>query len=238
VVEAIPRGVKAIYVSPSHQFPLGTSMSLRRRLALLAWAHSHDAAILEDDYDSEFRFGGRPIEPLQMLDTTGRVIYIGSFSKTMLPTLRLGFAIVPPSIREAVRTAKFLTDWHSALPTQAALASFIESGMFARHVRRMRKVYYARHELVTRVLKRSFARDLRLVPSSVGLHVSAVASLASVDEIAAIVRRASAIGVECQPLSMFAVGDSPRAGLVLGYGAIDTAGIEVGLDRLRGCFGS
>jgi GntR family transcriptional regulator/MocR family aminotransferase len=95
VVDAIPAGTRLVYVTPSHQFPLGMTMPLPRRLALLDWAERHDAAIVEDDYDSEFRYGDRPIEPLQTLDTSGRVIYIGSFSKTMLPTLRLGFVIAP-----------------------------------------------------------------------------------------------------------------------------------------------
>jgi GntR family transcriptional regulator/MocR family aminotransferase len=121
VVDVIPRETRLVYVSPSHRFPLGMSMSLRRRIELLAWAERQDAAILEDDYDSEYRFSGRPIEPLQTLDTSGRVIYLGSFSKTMLATLRLGFAIVPPSLRTAVQAAKYLTDWHTELPAQAAL---------------------------------------------------------------------------------------------------------------------
>src|SRR5206468_6909056 len=103
VVDAIPAGTRLVYVTPSHQFPLGMTMPLPRRLALLDWAGRNDAAIVEDDYDSEFRYGDRPIEPLQTLDTSGRVIYVGSFSKTMLPTLRLGFVIAPASLRPAVR---------------------------------------------------------------------------------------------------------------------------------------
>jgi GntR family transcriptional regulator / MocR family aminotransferase len=97
-------------VTPSHQYPLGVTMTMRRRLALLRWAERHGAAVIEDDYDSEFRFGGRPIEPLQTLDRSGRVVYVGSFSKTMLPTLRLGFVITPPSLRDAVHRAKCVTD--------------------------------------------------------------------------------------------------------------------------------
>jgi GntR family transcriptional regulator/MocR family aminotransferase len=236
VVDAIPANTKLVYVSPSHQFPLGTSMSLRRRMALLAWAREHDAAIVEDDYDSEFRYGGRPIEPVQMLDTSGRVIYVGSFSKTTLATLRLGFVIVPPSLRAATRAAKFVTDWHTALPTQAAMAGFIESGLFARHVRRMRSVYRARHERMVQVIARDFADELRIVPSSIGLHLAVVARSATVDEILDVIRRAAAVGVECHPLSMYAAGDSPRAGLVLGYGAIAETEIEEGLARLRGSF--
>src|SRR5882762_8162131 len=112
-------------------------MALSRRLGLLAWAERNNAAIVEDDYDSEFRYGGHPIEPLQTLDTSGRVIYVGSFSKTMLPTLRLGFVVTPPSLRAAVHKAKAVSDWHTATPLQMALARFIDDGGFARHIRKM-----------------------------------------------------------------------------------------------------
>ncbi|MGH8188156.1 MAG: PLP-dependent aminotransferase family protein, partial [Steroidobacteraceae bacterium] len=180
IVEAIPPGIRLVYVSPSHQFPLGMSMSLERRLALLDWASCTGAAIIEDDYDSEFRFSGRPIEPLHVLDTDCRVIYVGSFSKTMLPTLRLGFVVVPESLRAALTSAKFLADWSSPLATQAALARFIGDGKFAQHVRRMRTTYETRHRLVVDLLGRTFADELCVVPSFVGLHVAALARNASV----------------------------------------------------------
>jgi GntR family transcriptional regulator/MocR family aminotransferase len=236
VVNALPTQTRLVYVSPSHQFPLGMSMSLPRRRALIAWAADHDAAVVEDDYDSEFRYGARPIEALQTIDKSGRVIYVGSFSKTMLPTLRLGFVIVPESLRIAAQSAKFLTDWHTSLPLQAALATFIDDGLFARHVRRMRTAYQGRHEKIVEVLARDFEDELAVIPSSVGLHVSAVARKASVDQIATLTRVASRAGVECFPLSLFSAGDNPRAGLLLGYGAIDTDQIEPGLNRLKGCF--
>jgi GntR family transcriptional regulator / MocR family aminotransferase len=236
VVNALPTQTRLVYVSPSHQFPLGMSMSLPRRRALIAWAADHDAAVVEDDYDSDFRYGARPIEALQTLDKSGRVIYVGSFSKTMLPTLRLGFVIVPESLRLAAQSAKFLTDWHTSLPLQAALATFIDDGLFARHVRRMRTAYQGRHEKIVEVLARDFEDELAVIPSSVGLHVSALARKASVDQIATLARVASRAGVECFPLSLFSAGDNPRAGLLLGYGAIDTDQIEPGLNRLKGCF--
>ena len=210
-------------------------MSLPRRLALLDWANRNRAAIIEDDYDSEFRFGGRPIEPLQMLDTQGRVIYVGSFSKTTLPTLRLGFLVAPPSLCAALESAKYLADWHSPLPIQAAMARFIEDGLFARHIRRMRSVYQRRHQLIVDLVDRSFAGVLEVVPSSVGLHLAALAPAAGVDRIEAALRRAASVGVDCQSLSMFSAGDSPLSGIVLGYGAIDSDLIEEGLTRLRAC---
>jgi GntR family transcriptional regulator / MocR family aminotransferase len=236
MVDAIPSGTRLVYVSPSHHLPLGMSLSLPRRIELLDWANRHGGAIIEDDYDSEFRFGGRPIEPLQLLDTHGRVIYVGSFSKTMLPSLRLGFLVAPPSLGAALERAKYLADWHSPLATQAAMARFLADGSFARHIRRMRFVYQQRHQLIIDHLTRSFAGVLEVVPSSVGLHLAAFAPWATVDQIEAIVRRASAVGVECQPLSLFAAGEARRAGVVLGYGAIDTEQIEEGLGRLRTCF--
>jgi GntR family transcriptional regulator/MocR family aminotransferase len=227
-----------VYVTPSHQYPLGMSMALSRRRALLAWAERNHAAIVEDDYDSEFRFEARPIEPLKTLDNSGRVIYVGSFSKTMLPTLRLGFVVTPSSIRTAVQRAKQVTDWHTSLPLQTALARFIDDGGFARHIRKMRNVYRVRHAMVMHFLTNEFADHLQIVPSTVGLHIAALARTASVDEIDAVVRRAFDAGVQVQMLSRFAVQARPKAGLVLGYGAIAAAQIEEGLRRLRLCFGA
>jgi GntR family transcriptional regulator/MocR family aminotransferase len=236
VVDSIPAQTRFVYVSPSHQFPLGMSMSMQRRLALLEWARHSDAAIIEDDYDSEFRFGGRPIEPLHVLDAGGRVIYVGSFSKTMLPTLRLGFLVAPPSLRAALTSAKFLADWCSPLATQAALARFIEDGLFARHIRRMRTTYEARHRLIVNVLKHTFGDEMQIVPSSVGLHVAAIARNASVERIEEIVQSASAAGLECTPLSMYAASERRLAGFVLGYGAIACEQIEAGVALLRQAF--
>jgi GntR family transcriptional regulator/MocR family aminotransferase len=236
VVEAIPPGVRLVTVSPSHQFPLGMAMSLPRRMALLAWAERHGAAVVEDDYDSEFRYSGRPIEPLQTLDQHGRVLYVGSFSKTMLATLRLGFVVVPEPLVEAVRAAKFVTDWHTALPTQAALAGFIDQGYLARHIRRMRRVYQERHQLVVGILTDRFSDHLKLVPSSTGLHVTATVPGATPGELEAVLERAWAAGVGLLPLSTWDAGPPSQPGLVLGYGAIPTAGIEEGLRRLRRCF--
>jgi GntR family transcriptional regulator/MocR family aminotransferase len=236
VVEALPRHTRLVYVTPSHQYPLGVSMSLPRRLALLAWAERHNAAIIEDDYDSEFRFGERPIEPLQTLDTAGRVVYVGSFSKTLLPTLRLGFLVTPPSLRAAVHKAKYVTDWHTSMLVQAALARFIDDGGFARHIRKMGSVYRLRHAMVMHGLTHELADYLEVIPSAAGLHVTALARTASADRIATVIRRASEAGVEVQELSRFAVNPPGRPGLVMGYGAIPTARVEEGLRRLRSCF--
>ena len=236
VVESIPRQTRAVYVTPSHQYPLGVAMTLPRRRALLAWARRHRAAIIEDDYDSEFRFGGRPLEPLQTLDRGGRVIYVGSFSKTLLPGLRLGFIVVPRSIRAAVQKAKSVTDWHSSMLEQVALAEFIDEGAFASHLRRVSTVYRERHDLIATILRRDFAGHVEVVPSSTGLHLTAVAREATVDQIAAVARRARAADVGFHELSYFAVTGPTRAGVVLGYGGIPTSRIREGLRRVRDAF--
>lgn len=234
LVNALHPRTRLVYVTPSHQYPLGVPMSLRRRQALLAWAQRHNAAVIEDDYDCEFRFFGRPIDPLQTLDSTDRVIYVGSFSKTMLPTLRLGFVVTPPPLTKAVQTAKFVTDWHTSIPAQAALANFIDDGGFARHVRRMNAVYQERHEMITGIIGRDFADHLELVPSAAGLHIAAVAR-SSAQQIHVITGKAASAGVQVQELTQFAFEADPMAGLVLGYGAIATSRIAEGMRRLRRC---
>jgi GntR family transcriptional regulator / MocR family aminotransferase len=235
-VDEIPDAARLVLVTPSHQYPLGMAMSLRRRLALLDWAEEHHAAIVEDDYDSEFRLGGRPIEPLQMLDDAGRVIYLGTFSKSMLPTLRLGFAVVPDSIRRAVEAAKLVADWHSPVATQRALAAFIREGRFARHVRRMRRVYRERHDRVGATLRREFSDELRVIPTAAGVHLATLATRRSVAEIDAVIRRAATGGVGVQATAAFAFDHEPRPGILFGYGGIATEHIEEGLQRLRASF--
>jgi len=225
-VAALPTRTKLVYVTPSHQFPLGTAMSLARRTALLAWADRAGAVVVEDDYDSEFRFSDRPLEPLQSLDRDGRVAYVGSFSKTLLPMLRLGFLIAPASLRDALHHARQLSGWHGDLPAQAALAGFIDEGLFARHLRRATKVYAERHERITTALQRVFAGRLTPVPSAAGLHLCALAD----DEtgLEPIAARAAEAGAAIQTLSDLC-GGFPRQGVVLGYGSIPSASIDAGL---------
>ncbi len=235
-VSALPAAARLVYVTPSHQFPLGTPMSLARRAALLEWASRHGAVIVEDDYDSEFRFCERPVEPLQSLDRNGRVVYVGTFSKTLLPTLRLGFLVAPASLQPALRAAKQLTDWHGDPVTQAALARFIDSGELPRHVRRATRVYAARHERVLTALRGDLADWLVPVPSAAGLHVCArLRPEVSVD-LDAVLDRAREVGVVVESLAAYHVGDRPHAGLVLGYGAVRTERIAEGLRLLARCF--
>jgi GntR family transcriptional regulator/MocR family aminotransferase len=233
-VGKIPDEARIVYVTPSHQFPLGMPMSLSRRTALLEWAERTGAVLIEDDYDSEFRFSGRPIEPLQNLDRTGRVIYVGSLSKVLLPTLRLGFLVAPPSLREALHAAKYVSDWHSQLPIQAALAEFIDEGLLARHIRRTRTEYGARHARIMTVLREDFDDVLEPVPAAAGMHLSAYLRDNGNDKI--VFRRARADGIGLSPLTPFRFNGTPgRTGLVIGYGAIPLLKIDEGLRRLRAC---
>lgn len=235
-VAALPDNGRAVYVSPSHQFPLGVRMSLPRRQALLAWADRAGAVVIEDDYDGEFRYTGRPIEPLQSLDRSGRVVYVGSFSKTLLPTLRLAFCVAPPSLFGPMRKAKFVSDWHAPLPMQAALARFIEGGQFAKHIRRMRAIYQGRREIISMTLDRDFAPYLTLIPSGAGLHMTATLTkefIADGGDARTISHRARARDVGLRPLGNFAVNRAAFQGLVLGYGMVPTERIAEGLARLH-----
>ncbi len=232
VVEALPAEARLVYTTPSHQFPLGVVMSPRRRIGLLSWAARHQAVIIEDDYDSEFRYSGRPIEPLHALDQTGLVLYVGSFSKVMLPVLRIGFLLAPPPLRRDLRVARQVTDWHSPLPVQAALARFIDEGLLARHIRRMRKQYQPRHERIRQKLTAEFADTFEAIPSEAGLHLSAYAKTDSSDEVVEIVQKARSAGVGLFELKLFNARDG-RPGLIFGYGGIPLEHIDEGLRRLR-----
>jgi GntR family transcriptional regulator / MocR family aminotransferase len=234
-VAAIPRQARLVYVTPSHQFPLGTPMSVGRRTALLAWAERHGAVVIEDDYDSEFRFSDRPLEPLQSLDRTGRVVYVGSFSKTMVPMLRLGFLVAPASLQAALRSAKQLADWHGDLVTQGALARFIDDGLLARHVRKASREYAGRHEQIVDALRRDFAEWLELVPSAAGLHVCTRLITDSVD-LAAVIRAAARADVTVAPLARYCAETPVHNGLVIGYGPIAPDRIADGLRLLADLF--
>jgi GntR family transcriptional regulator/MocR family aminotransferase len=236
-VADLPAGARLVYTSPAHQFPLGTAMSLPRRLALLDHAARTGAAVVEDDYDSEFRFAGRPLEPLQSLDRVGHVLYVGSLSKVMLPTLRLGFLVAPAVLHDALRKAKHVSDWHTAVPEQAAAADFIDSGQLARHIRRMRVRYARRHERVTAVLQERFPGLLRVLPSAAGLHLTALFADPAADDVA-VAARARAVGVAVEPLSRYGVDAPGPSGLILGYGGVDLERIDEGLRRLRACLGA
>lgn len=236
IVDQLPPESRLVVVTPSHQWPLGVPMSLARRLALLRWASEREVAIVEDDYDTEFRFAGRPIEPLHLLDNGTRVIYLGTFSKTLLATLRLGFMIVPNELVAASRAAKSVTDRHTSQLLQRALARMLDDGSFGRHLRKTRTVYRARRERLIDSVEQEFKGHLTLLPASAGLHVSATTPSLSAAEVAAIVGRAARAGVAVQALADYAIGPVRHIGLMLGYGAVALDDIEEGMRRLRRCF--
>jgi GntR family transcriptional regulator/MocR family aminotransferase len=218
------------YVTPSHQYPLGVPMSLPRRLALLRWASRTGAWMIEDDYDSEFRYGARPVPCLHGLDVDGRVIYVGSFSKTLFPALRLGFLIVPPDLQDGLQAARAAADQHPPVLDQAVLADFIGEGHFARHLRRMRVAYRERLEAITAAAARYCGGALRLRPTRTGLHT--IADLAGADA-ARVSREAAARGVEATPLSAYFARRGTHANaLVLGFAAVRPEAARRGMERL------
>jgi len=231
VVAEIPPDANVICVTPSHQFPLGTAMSMRRRTALIEFAHARNAVVVEDDYDGEFRFGGRPLDALQSLDRTESVFYVGTFSKSLFPGIRLGFVVAPAWARPALLAAKQCSDWHCPVIEQDTLAAFISEGHMARHVRKMRQIYRRRLELLLARLERDFHRWLEPIPSQAGLHVAAFAK-AAVD-IDAIVARARERDVGVYSLARYYAAQPGRSGLIFGYGSTDEDDIVEGLARLR-----
>jgi GntR family transcriptional regulator/MocR family aminotransferase len=232
-VDLLPRGARLVYVTPSHQFPTGSVLSLDRRTALLAWASANDAVILEDDYDSEYRFADRPLDPLQSLDREGRVVYVGTFSKTMLPALRLGFLVAPPSLMPALRSAKRLTDWHNDYVTQAAMARFVDSGGFARHVRQATKAYGERQRRIVEQVGALLGDRMHVIPSVAGLHLCLVpADGSGAFDGERVVADAAASGVAVQSLGRFTVARPAAEGLLLGFGSIAPDDVPDGLRLL------
>ncbi len=218
------------YVSPSHQYPLGVVMSLSRRLRLIEWAGRTDAWVIEDDYDTEFRYGGRPLPALQSLDRTGRVLYVGTFSKVLFPALRLGYIVVPEELVGAFRHAQSISGHRTSTLDQAILAEFITSGQFTRHIRRMRRRYEQHRDLLAAEIDRLLAPALTLTGAHTGLH--AIGRLAPGLDDRDVSRRAAAAGVSAPPLSSYYTGPPRISGLVLGYGHLDEAGIRAGVAAL------
>jgi GntR family transcriptional regulator/MocR family aminotransferase len=224
------------FVTPSHQFPLGVTMSVARRLALLEWAERSGAWVLEDDYDSEYRYRGKPLPSLQGLDDTGRVIYVGSFSKTVFPSLRLGFLVLPPDLVEPFRRAHGVIDGHSPVTEQAVLADFIADGHYARHIRRMRAVYEERQAVLVDAAGRELKGLLEVLPSEGGMHLVGWLPKGIKDSDAAA--KAAAHGVYVRPLSTCSVRKLSPGGLILGYAALSIPQIREGVRKLGSALAS
>ncbi len=221
---------KLAYVTPSAQYPLGMPMSLARRLALLNWAKQHEGWIIEDDYSSEYRYAGRPLASLQGLDTAGRVIYVGTFSKVLFPALRLGYIVVPPTRIESFVRTRFSLDIQSAVFDQAVLADFIQAGHFARHIRRMRKLYAERQACLVEAAQRHLRGLLDVQPAPGGMHVIGWLPPGVDDREAA--RRAREHDVIVIPLSNLCLEPYGRGALLLGYAGVNEREIQAGVKRL------
>jgi GntR family transcriptional regulator / MocR family aminotransferase len=215
------------YLTPSHQFPLGVSLSLARRLLLLNWANRAGSYILEDDYDSEYRFTGRPLASLQGLDENNRTIYIGTFSKVMFSALRLGYLIVPEALVDAFRAMRRYVDGHPPGLEQRALAAFMMDGHFARHIRRMRVLYAERRQAL---LKAAQNLPLEIVAPDTGMHL--VGWLPDDIDDGVAVRQAAKHHVHVLSISSLALSTPCRNGLVLGYAAVNEREIQEGVERL------
>ncbi|MHA6203671.1 MocR-like pyridoxine biosynthesis transcription factor PdxR [Dyella soli] len=230
-VDALPDDARLVYVTPSHQFPLGMPMSLERRMALLEWASRRGALIVEDDYDGEFRFEGRPLESLKSLDRGDVVAYVGTFSKTIFPELRVGYVIPPASLAGAFLKARQINDWHGCSLTQTALARFMLDGEFGKHVRRVQKYYAERREALLEHLQGELSPWLEPIVPAAGIHLAALLRKGlGEDELIARARGAS-IGL--YGLGGFYAGRRRRQGLLFGYGDISVDAIHASMSRLK-----
>jgi GntR family transcriptional regulator / MocR family aminotransferase len=233
VAEIIRRGgtARAVYVTPSHQYPMGTTMSATRRMLLLNWAARSGAWIIEDDYDSEYRFGSRPIASLQGLDTDARVIYVGTFSKVMFPALRLGYVVVPKDLVPAFSAARDAADIFSSTLYQAVMTDFIREGHFARHIRRMRMLYMDRRSTLIKAIQSQMGDLLEVIGDAAGMHLLALLP-AGVNDVK-VSRHAAQRRISVMPLSSCCLEPPARGGLILGYGGVNPHQIYDGIRRLR-----
>lgn len=220
---------RLIYVTPSHQFPSGVVMSLPRRLALLERAVQDGAWIVEDDYDSEFRYAGRPLAALQGLDGGQRVLYLGTFAKSLFPGLRLAWLVVPPALVEAFVVARRLLDYHSPPLLQAVTADFIDQGHFAAHIRRMRGLYAERQAALLEAARRELAGAIELTPADTGLHLLGRLQHGRARHLSA---RAAVAGIALQALDEFHIGPCRREGLLFGYAATPPEAMHSAVQQL------
>jgi len=228
--KARSKPARLVYITPSHQFPTGMTMTLSRRLELLNWAQKARAWILEDDYDSEYRYASHPLASLQGLDTSGRVIYFGTFSKVLFPALRLAYLVLPSELVDSFVTAKLLSDRQCPTVEQSILAQFMEEGHFARHIRRMRALYMERLETLLDAARGELAGALEIRRPEAGMHV--IGWLANGVSDSKVSRIALELGVDAPPVSGYYMGRCPRGGLVLGYAGYDERAIRLGVQTL------
>jgi GntR family transcriptional regulator/MocR family aminotransferase len=220
------------YVTPSHQFPTGAIMSLARRLALLAWAERTDTYVLEDDYDSEYRYEGRPVEAVQGLDRSSRVIYVGTFSKVLFPALRLGYLVLPSALVQPFLAAKWLTDRHTSTLEQEMLTDFIREGHFERHLRRSRTYNAARRAALLDALATYLGDRVEVSGANAGMHLLVWLHGVMPERVEMLIEDAARAGVGFYSVAPYYLHPPPRAGLLLGYAAMTEDEIRAGIQRL------
>jgi GntR family transcriptional regulator/MocR family aminotransferase len=223
-------GARAVLVTPSHQYPLGVTMSASRRLQLLDWAESNGSWIIEDDYDSEYRYEGMPVTSLQGLDRNSRVVYIGTFSKVLFPSLRLGYLVIPEDLVERFLAVRFALDIGPPTFQQAVLADFIGEGHFARHLRRMRSVYADRRNALVANLSDHFGTVVEMTGADAGMHLSMVLN-GIPDQV--ISMRAAREKLWLVPLSAFYMGKAAQQGFILGFGSTPVDEMPAAVHKLR-----
>ena len=227
----LPDGARMVFVTPSHQFPTGTILSLPRRLGLVDWARRMDTLVVEDDYDGEYRYEDQSLQSLQGLDADGRVIYIGTFSRTVFSSLRIGYLIVPKPLVSVFTSAKWLCDRHTATLEQETLAEFITSGLYERHLRRVRRRNAARRETLRDAIGKYLGERVEVSGYGAGAHIALWPRARIVES--AIIERAAALGVGVYGISPYYLSAAPRTGLMLGYSRMKESDIREGVRRLR-----
>ena len=228
----LPSRARVAYVTPCHQFPTGVIMPLERRLALLAWTGRTNSWVIEDDYVSEFRYEGHPLEALQSLDRDGRVIYVGTFSKTLFPALRIGYLVLPRSLVPSFVAAKWATDRFSATLAQEALTDFITTGQFERYLRRAGNRNAAKRRALIGALRQHFGNRIEIAGENTGVHLVVWLNDVRLRELDAVVARAREAGVGLYSVAPFHTSPPPRAGLLFGYASLTEADIRAAIRRV------
>jgi len=231
--QRLPSRAQVAYVTPCHQFPTGVIMPLERRLALLAWAARADSWVIEDDYVSEFRYEGHPLEALQSLDRDGRVIYVGTFSKTLFPALRVGYVVLPRPLVPSFVAAKWASDRFSATLAQEALTDFIATGQFERYLRRAGNRNAAKRRVLIGALRLHFGDRVEIAGENTGVHLVVWLNDVRPRDLAAVIGRARAAGVGLYSVAPFYTSPPPRAGLLFGYASLTETEIRAGIRRFR-----
>ena len=229
-------GARLIYVTPSHQFPLGGVMPLQRRVALLEWAEANDSLVLEDDYDSEYRYEGRPMEAVQGLDRRGRTVYVGTLSKVMFPSLRLGYVVLPKPLLGLFVAGKWLADRQAPTLEQEVLARFIAEGHFERHLRRTRRLNGERRQALLEALDEHFGDRVEVQGTNAGVHLVVWLRDVPMTELGTLIERAAGHGVGVYPIDHYYFEPPKRAGLVLGYASLSIEEIRQGIAELGRAF--